>query len=155
MSPIILRDTIEINAPAKEIYSFFLHFRENYLAWHPDHTVCRYLTDGPLGIGSVIYIEEILHGRLHKLKLRITRLEPYSLIEYHTFIGTKGLFIFEQKNASFTLFTAELRFGLDIPILGKLLDAILRIILSRQLTDIHQHMREEGENLKRIIEQKS
>lgn len=149
---IVLSDTIEISAPAKEIYLFFLRFQENYLAWHPDHTFCRYLTDGPMGIGSVIYIEELLHGKPHKLKLRITRLEPYSLIEYHNFMGTKGLFLFEQKSSDSTLFTAELRFGLDIPILEKLLDPILRLLLSRQLKGIHKHIKEEGENLKRIVE---
>lgn len=150
---VILRDTVEINAPVKEVYSFFLHFQENYLAWHPDHTFCRYLTDGPLRIGSVIYVEEVLHGRPHRLKMRLTGLELNSRIDYQLFPGAWGSFIFDQKDARTSLFTAELRFGLALPILGKLLDPILRLLLSSQLQGIERHMNEEGKNLKKGMEQ--
>ena len=64
---IVLRDTVEIRASPEQIFEFLAHFKENVHAWHPDHVECRYLTYDPLGEGSVIYIEEYLHGKLHKL----------------------------------------------------------------------------------------
>lgn len=49
-------------------------------------------------------------------------------------------------------FVAELGLGSDVPVLGSLIDAILRMFLSRRLVAMKEHMREEGQNLKKIIE---
>jgi hypothetical protein len=149
---ITLKDTVEIKASPEDIVEFFLNFKENFHAWHPDHVECRYLTSGPLKENSIIYIEEHLHGELHKLKLHITKIQPYSRIEYKTFMGTKGIFIIESRETG-TLFTAELHMGTKIPLLGKLVDKIMQMFLSRHLEGLQQHMAEEGQNLKRILEQ--
>ena len=69
---IVLRDTVVIKVPPEQFFAFFVHFKENFHAWHSDHVGCRYLTEAPLGEGSAIYVEEHLRGKLHKLKLRIT-----------------------------------------------------------------------------------
>jgi len=148
---IVLRDTIEIKASPEQIFEFFVHFEENFRAWHPNHVECRYLTEGPLTEGSVIYIEEYLHGKLHKFKFEITKVEPNSRIEYKTFLGTKGVFIIEPRGAN-SIFTAEIHIGTNIPLLGSLVDRIMWIFMSRQLEGIKQHMVEEGQNLKRIME---
>ena len=100
----------------------------------------------------IIYVEEYLHGEIHKLKLHITKIQPNSRIEYKTFLGTKGIFIIEPRETG-TLFTAELHMGTKIPLLGKLVDRIMRMFLSRHLEGLQQHMAEEGQNLKRILEQ--
>jgi hypothetical protein len=113
---------------------------------------CRYLTSGPLKENSIIYIEEYIHGKLHKLKLHITLVEPDSRIEYRTFMGTKGIFTMEPGEVG-TRFTAEMRMGTDIPILGRLVDRIMLVFLSYQLEGLKQHMTEEGRNLKKILEQ--
>ena len=47
-----------------------------------DLTISVPVAEGPLREESVIYVEEYLHGKLHKLKLRITKIEPNSRIEY-------------------------------------------------------------------------
>jgi len=151
---VTLKDAIEIEASPEQIMEFFLSFSENFHAWHPDHVECRYLTPGPLREKSIIYVEEYLHGELHKLKLLITRIKPNSRIEYKTFLGTKGVFIIEPRGTS-TLFTAEMHMGTKIPLLGKLIDRIMRTFFSRQLEGLGRHMAEEGENLKRILEQRS
>jgi len=149
---ITLRDAIEIKASPEQIIEFFLNFKENFYTWHPDHVECRYLTPGPLKENSVIYFEEYLHGKLHKLKLRITLIKPNSRIEYKTFMGTKGIFIMKPKGTS-TLFLAEMHMGSNIPVLGKIMDIIMLKLLSRQLEGLKQHMVEEGQNLKKILEQ--
>jgi len=149
---IILRYSISINAPAKKIFDFFMGFQENFYAWHPDHTDCRYLTDGPLGEGSVIYIEEKLHGKPHKLKMKITKLERYSRMEYTTIMGTKGVFSIEPKNDRSSIFTAELNFGTKIPVISILVDLFMKTFLSQPLEGIKKHMVEEGVNLKKMVE---
>jgi len=49
-------------------------------------------------------------------------------------------------------FVAELGLGSDSPILGRAVDAFLRALFGRRLEAMRGHMREEGENLKKIIE---
>jgi hypothetical protein len=149
---ITLRDAIEIKASPEQIIDFFLNFKDNFYVWHPDHVECRYLTPGPLKENSVIYFEEYLHGKLHKLKLRITLIKPNSRIEYKTFMGTKGVFVMEPRD-TMTLFIAEMHMGSNMPVLGKIMDRIMLKFLSRQLEGLRQHMVEEGHNLKKILEQ--
>jgi hypothetical protein len=149
---ITLKDTVEIEVSPEEIMEFFLNFQENFYAWHPDHVKCYYLTPGPLKKDSIIYIEEYLYGKLRKLKLHITKVQPNSRIEYKTFLGTKGIFIIEPGETG-TLFTAEMYMGTTIPLLGKLRDRIMRMYFSHQLDGLKKHMAEEGQNLKRILEQ--
>jgi len=149
---IVLRDTVEIKAAPEQIFNFFVHFKENFHAWHPDHVECRYLNfEGTPKEGSVIYIEEYLHGKLHKLKLHITKLKPNSRIEYKTFLGSKGVFIIDPRGDD-SVFTAEMYMGTNVRLLANLVDIIMKILMSRQLQGIKQHMAEEGQNLKSILE---
>lgn len=148
---VTLKDTVEIKAPPEKIFEFFLNFRENFYACHPDHVECHYLTLGPLKENSIIYIEEYLYGKLRKLKLHITKIQPNSRIEYRTFLGTKGIFIIEPRGID-ALFRAEMHMGTKNPLLGKLRDRIMRMFFSRQLEGLKQHIAEEGQNLKRILE---
>ena len=150
---ITLRDSIEIKVSPEQIIDFFLHFKDNFYIWHPEHVECRYLTAGPLKENSVIYFEEYLHGKLHKLKLRITLIKPDSRIEYRPVMGTKGVFVMEPRGTT-TLFTAEMHVGSSMPVLGKIMDRIILKFLSRQLEGIRQHMVEEGQNLKKILDSK-
>ncbi len=150
---IVLKDTVEIKAAPEQIFNFFVHFKENFHAWHPDHAECRYLNfEGTPEEGSVIHIEEYLHGKVHKLKLHITKVKPNSRIEYKTFLGTKGVFIIEPRGDN-SLFTAETHMGTNIPLLTNLVDMIMKVFMSRQLQGIKQHMAEEGQNLKGILEE--
>ena len=151
---ITLRDEIEINVPPERIFDWLAHLDENYLAWHPDHVACRYLTDGPLQEGSVIYCEEYLHGDLHKLELRATEVVPNARIDYRSGSMMYGAFIIEPCAAG-SRFIAELSFGVQVPLLERFLDALFRRLLSGRLRLFRQHMVEEGVNLKRILETES
>jgi len=152
---IVLRDTVEIEAAPEQIFNFFIHFKDNFHDWHPDHVECRYLNfEGTPEEGSVIYIEEYLHGKLHKLNLHITKLKPNARIEYKTFLGSKGVFIIEPRGDN-SSFTAEMYMGTNVRLLANLVDIIMKIFMSRRLQGIEQHMSEEGQNLKRILEKSS
>jgi hypothetical protein len=148
---ITLRDTISISAAPEEIFDFFIHLRENYEAWHPDHVRCWYREEGPLREGSVFYVEEHVGEELLNLQFLVTRLVECSRIEYAVSRVASGAFIMEPRNSN-TSFTAEIYFGTAIPLLGALLDKILRTFISNRLRDLEEHMVDEGRNLKMILE---
>lgn len=149
---ITLRDTITMAATPEEVFDFFIHLRENYDAWHPDHVSCWYREEGPLREGSVFYVEEHVGEEHLTLQFMVTRLVEYSRIEYTVSRVASGAFIMEPHNSN-TVFTAEIYFGTAIPLLGALLDKILKAFISNRLRALEEHMVDEGRNLKIILEQ--
>ena len=149
---ITLRDTIEIKTSPGEIFDFFIHFKENFMAWHPDHIRCWYLEDGPIKEGSTFFIQEYLHKRVMTLGFHVTRLEPPSKIEYRISRLVKGSFHVDSQPDN-VLFTAEISFGTEILVIGDLLDAMLKTLIGRRLKALKQHMVEAGRSLKMILEQ--
>lgn len=148
---ILLRDTIEIKASPEQVFAWLAHFPENYLAWHPDHVACRYLKGASLEVGSVIYTEEFLHGQLHKLKFQVTQVIPMSRVDYRVTAGLGGAFIVEPSGEQ-VRFMAEIYMGSRLSLLGWFIDLMLQALLARQIEALKQHMAEEGESLKRLLE---
>lgn len=143
---ITLRDSIEIKTIPEKISDWFVHFEENYKAWHPDH-VKAYWMGEPAKEDSILYCEEYLHGKLHKMKFRITKIELNRRIEYKllfpmSVICPKGSFLIEPKGENY-IFTATLSYRFEW--------LFLRFAKDR-VEAIKKHMREEGENLKRLLE---
>ena len=48
--------------------------------------------------------------------------------------------------------TAELELGTRVPLVGPLLDRVLRRVLAGRLSALQAHMREEGQNLRALLE---
>ncbi|MFC2099661.1 SRPBCC family protein [Candidatus Bipolaricaulota bacterium] len=150
-----LEDTIEIDAPASEVFaklSEFLTDRDGYLAWHSEHVDLRWFKGEPMHEGSVLCADEYLHGRLHKLRFRVTRIVPDRLISYRplfplSIIATGNRFRFEPLGENRCTFIADghLRFPLWL-FRGMHEEHEGKLAASRQ------HMREEGKNLKRAVE---
>ena len=146
----IITDSIEIKAPPERIFSFLTDLKDDasYKAWHPDHVVMRWIKGEPFQEGSVVYFEEYLHGKIYKGKFIITKVVPSRLIEYKppfplSVFFPKGKFIIEPTDEGSCIFTATgiMRIG---P-LGKRLSR-------KQIEGVKRHMKEEGENLKAILE---
>ena len=149
---ITLQDTIEIRSSSEEVFNFFVHFKENFMAWHPDHVRCWYLEDGPLKEGSTFFVQEYLHKRIMTLEFEVTKLIPFTRIEYRIPPIVQGSFTIEERDPN-VIFAAEIYFGIEMPILGSILDKILSVFIGRRLKALQQHMVEEGRNLKLILEQ--
>ena len=82
---VILTDSIEIKTTPDKIFDFFAHLvdDESYRSWHPDdHVALRWIKGLPWEEGSVVYAEEYIHGKIHKLKFVITGVIPNKRIEY-------------------------------------------------------------------------
>jgi len=144
---ITLKDSIEIKTAPEKIFEWFIHFEENYHAWHPDHVDCRWLKGKPFEEDSILYVEEYLHGKLHRMKFLGTKVVPNRKIDFKllfpmSIVCPRGSFIIEPKGKS-CIFTATLSFRF----------AMLFSKLARDRVEaIKNHMKEEGENLKRLLE---
>lgn len=157
---ITLEDKIEIRARPEQIFEWFAHLDENYRDWHPeDHMECRYLKGRLLEEDSFIYFEENIGKHLEKLKLkcRVTRVEPNRCIDYkmvnfpYRLIGVGGAFLFKPHEVG-SLFTAHVYIGHKIPLFGWMFDKFIQKFGGALLKAVKQHMAEEGQNLKRLLE---
>jgi hypothetical protein len=146
-----LRDSIRIRATPERLFKWLEAMPQEYKSWHPDHVACRVIHGSMLQPGSEIECKEHLHGKLHTLRLRTTRIDPGRRMEYEIPGLGKGAFEVIPRGDQVE-FVAELGLGSDSRILGRAVDAFLHALFDRGLEAMKEHMREEGENLKKIIE---
>jgi hypothetical protein len=144
---VILEDSVEIKTSAEKLFYWLIHLPENYKDWHSDHGECRWLKGGAFEEGSVLYVEEYLHGELHKFKFKTVKNESQKRIDYrpsfpHSLFFQMGSFIIEPKGDQ-CVFTATMCFRF-----GRLLSKLAR----SRLEALKKHLREEGENLKMLLE---
>jgi hypothetical protein len=152
---VTLKDSIEVKATPEKVYAWLVQrFRDKacYQAWHPDHVDIRWIKGEPLQEGSIVYAEEYLHGALHKLKFRITKIVPNRVIEYSalfplSLLAPGNRFLIEPKGEESCMFTATGSLRLPGWLFGK-----WNKNLMDKLEATKRHMKEEGENLKRAIE---
>jgi len=152
---ITLRDSIEINVKAETIFTQLVKYissRESYRSWHPEHVDLRWIKGEPVQEGSIMYAEEYLQGHLHKLKFRITKIVPGKMIVYRplfplSLIATGNTFLIEPQGENSCVFTASGRIRFPLWLFKKMHKAH-----EGKLNASAQHMKEEGENLKRVLE---
>lgn len=142
----ILTDSIEIKTKPEKVFEWLTHFAENYTEWHPDHVTCRWVSNPSMEEGSLLYMEEYLHGELHSMTVRLTKVEP-TRVEYRilfplSVMCPKGSFIIKPKG-DYCIFTATLSFRFS---------RILSVLFKERLKALKIHMKEEGETLKRLLE---
>jgi len=145
-----LTDSIRIKASPETIFNFLTGLKdtESYKAWHPDHVVMRWIKGEPFVEGSIVYFEEYLHGKIHKAKFMCTKVVPNRLIEYRppfplSIIFPGNQFIIEPVGEGSCIFTATVKARMG---------PLSRRLSRRQLEGVKRHMKEEGENLKAIVE---
>ena len=156
---ITIRDSVEINASPKNIFEWFAHLDTNWKSWHPeDHVECRYLKGSPIEKGSILYMEAYILGKSQNGKFHVTNVVPNSRIEFKwgfplSLFGAGGAFIIEPKGAN-SLFINDNYIGIKIPLLGSIIDKFTQILLGRRFIGaLKKHMVEEGQILKRIMEE--
>jgi len=156
LEDVTLADSIEIKTTPEKIFDFFANLvdDESYRAWHSDdHLALRWIKGQPWEEGSVVHAEEYIHGKLHKLKFVVTKVIPNREIEYTPVSWLlrryfpKNTFSVEQKEGT-CVFTATGTYRL-----GWLAKTFAKKRLERGLSSVKKHMKEEGENLKRILEE--
>lgn len=146
-----LRDNIRIQTTPEQLFQWLESMPQEYVSWHPDHVACRVIKGSMLQLGSEIECQEYLHGELHTMRFRLTRVDPGRRLEYQIKALGKGAFEAIQKGEEVE-FVAEVELGTDAPLVGRMVDTVLRVLFNRRLVAMRQHMQEEGQNLKKIIE---
>ncbi|UCE80686.1 MAG: SRPBCC family protein [Methanobacteriota archaeon] len=142
---ITLRDVVHINASPEDIFEWLENLDKNYREWHHDHVKWEFLNG--FREGCRCYCEESLHGKLHKMKGRITNLRKDRLVEFKFSFPTSlvcpgGSFIIEPDGRGST-FTATLSFRFA---------SLLSRFAKKRIDSVKDHMKEEGQNLKKILE---
>lgn len=145
-----LRDRVRIDVPQERVWAWLNELPRHYGDWHPAHIDCGYVRGDKLAVGAVLQVDEQLHGKPHSLRLHADVVVPQRLIRYSG-RGFRGAFILEPVGQG-TCFTAELEFGIRVPLVGRLLDVVLRRAFAEQLAALQTHMREENQNLRQLLE---
>lgn len=146
-----LRDSITMQATPEQLFKWLELMPQEYVSWHPDHVAYRVIKGSMLQPGSEIECKEYLHGQLHTLRFRLTKVDPGRRMEYKIVGLGRGAFDIVPKGGEIE-FVAELELGSDLPILGSLIDTVFRLLLRHRLEAMRAHMNEEGQSLKKIIE---
>lgn len=157
LEDVVLTDSVEIGVPPEKVFAFLLGIidSESYRQWHPkDHVRFRWIKGAPFEVGSVAYSEEYLHGQLHKAKFLVSRVVPNREIVYTPVSRLLRIFFpgnrFRVEPAgNGCIFTAEVHLRI-----GRIAKTLAKRKLEAGLSSVRKHMREEGENLKRILEQR-
>ncbi|KPK11176.1 MAG: hypothetical protein AMJ68_06670 [Acidithiobacillales bacterium SG8_45] len=142
-----LSDSIEISARPETVFSWFTNLDRNYREWHPDHRDSYWLKGDSLSPGSVLYAEEYLHGKLHKLRYQMTEVLPNRHARFRI-LGAIGLLVPRgefrvEPTETGARFTATL-----YPRCGRL----LRLLMPGRVQALITHQEEEGRNLKKLLE---
>ncbi len=150
-----MRDIIDIDAPVEHVFECLVKSLlniESYRAWHPEHESIEWLRGKPVEEGSIVHIKEYLNGVLTGLTFRFVEVVPNRLIRYRvrfplSIIAPENRFEFEPIRERCCRFTAYGRIRMPMWLFLKSHPAH-----EGKLKGSMQHMKEEGESLKRIAE---
>lgn len=146
-----LCDSTYIEARPATVWAWFERLPEHYLRWHPDHVSCNWVHGDAIVDGAEMEVVEVLHGIPHQLRMKLVDVAPGHRVSYRIYPGIGGTLEVEPSGAG-SRFTATIRLGSRIPVLGALLDGFLRVWFRERINSIALHQQEEGVNLKRMLE---
>lgn len=145
----LLTDSIFIDARPEAVFQFFDAMERHYLAWHPDHMGFRWERGRGVALGNIFSFEERIGGKLLKKRVIFTQVVPNTYIAFAPTWWIMRLFLprmlFQMApEGTGCQFTAEiyLRMG-----------PLAQRLTQKELAAVREHMRVEGKNLKRIVEQ--
>ena len=149
MKKLTLEDSVEIDTTPEKVWEFWADMDKNYKIWHPqDHILFRWTRGKPMEEGSVIYAEEVVGGKMIKGKVTLGDVIPNRRFTLNLPFPRSVFCRYEYKiepKGSKTVFTAITH--LKYPFFSE--KHILSVI---ELGE--KHVREEGENMKKILEGK-
>lgn len=152
---VIVAESIEIRTTPENIFNYLTGIvdDESYRALHNANNVSfRWLKGQAWVVGSIAYAEHYLHGELHKFKFIITKTVPNRHIEYaptsrliRRFFPKKEFVIQEKSDSCLFIASETFRVGW----IGK---TFFKKAMENGFLSARKYMKEEGENLKRILE---
>jgi len=151
---ISLVETTRIPAAPERVWRWFREMDAHYLDWHPEHLAWRTLRGEALAEGTVIFGDEWvgplrLAGRFFIYDVQPEQFFAFRIGFPFSLLRAGGWFRFAPTSDGTCELTAETHLGLSTPLIGPLLDRLLAAVLP--LDELRRHMREEGENLVRLL----
>lgn len=148
----VLRDAIVVNASPADVFAFFEDMdHARYLDWHPDHKVFRWTRGKGLQVGNEFHFEEVIAGKLLRKNVAFTRIEAGTYIEFAPTFWLMRLFLPRLVFRLEALAGGQYRFVAEIFVrVGPLGQRLGR----REFDALREHMRLEGVNLKRFVEER-
>lgn len=143
----ILEERTWIDTDPAAVFRFFETMEDHYEDWHPDHILFRWVDAGELKEGAEAYFEERIGGELQKKTVVFTAIEPDRSLEFRPTGWSRLLlpsisFSIEPDDDGCTIIQRiKVRTG-----------PIGRFLNRREFEAVRAHMREEGQNLKRLLE---
>lgn len=143
---------VDINTSPEKIWDFLIHINENYSLWHPkDHILFQWTKGEPFETGSTFYAEQYMMGEKVKYKGAIIESIPGEKITMTfsfplSLITEKIEMVIENRGTHSTFkHITYMKFKF-----------LSRTIFKKQnikmLNDMDTHIRTEGENMKKILE---
>jgi polyketide cyclase/dehydrase/lipid transport protein len=155
---ISLVETTRIPAAPERVWRFLRELDAHYPDWHPEHLTWRTLRGEPLSEGAICFADEWVGplrvtGRFFILVAVPERFFAYRFGFPASLVGAGGWFRLAPTSNGDCELTVEAHLGSSAPLIGRLVDRVLAAALP--LGEIRRHMREEGENLVRLLAQPS
>lgn len=144
----ILEESTLIDAPPEDVFEFFEQMDKQYTAWHPNHILFRWVDGAGLSEGNVAYFEEEIDGKVLRKEVRFTRIEANRRIEFRPISRLMRLFL-PIIVFSFHPVAGGTRVVQQVKIRT---GPIGKWINRREFAAVQQHMQEEGEYLRDILE---
>ena len=147
MKKLTTQDSVEIETTPEKVWEFWADMDKNYKTWHPqDHILFRWTKGKPMEEGSTMYAEEVVGGKLVKGKATFADIVPNRHFTLNPPFPQSLFCQYEYKiepKGSKTVFTALTH--LKFPAFSE--KHIQRVIKLGE-----KHIKEEGENMKKILE---
>lgn len=152
---ITLKDSIEIKTPVEKIFDWFKNLdNESFTEWHPNHKKFVRVTGG-MDEGDIVYAEEYVNGIWYKLRLKITKIEKgrkgWKVKLKNLRAPSRIIFIAKAKGNG-CIFTHIETWGFKTPIVGNIIDFLVKVLFRKRLNIVQRDMEEDDKNLKRILE---
>ena len=149
----VLTDSINILANADAVWDFFTNLEENYISWHPEAHRAFTWYGPPMTTGSKWCAEELIHGKLFRLRGTVGEVVPKHKIVF------KYAFPISMVSSKFEWIIEETDQGCTFTSRGYLNAADFYNLFGKKemdwkIEESERHTREEGENLKRILERR-
>ncbi len=151
---VIVSESLQIETRPEAIFDYLTTIvdDESFKTLNANNVSFRWLKGPPWTAGSVAYAEKYLHGKLHKFKFIVTKIVPNRHIEYmptswfmRKFFPKKAFIIETEGKGCRFVSSATFR-------IGWIGNVLFKKSIEKGLSDFRMYLREEGENLKRILE---
>jgi uncharacterized protein YndB with AHSA1/START domain len=143
-----LQTSVHVDAPPEVVWEWLLDLADHYVDWHPEHVCARWIHGEPNEVGAVLSTVEYIARHREVTEFELTELDPprryaYRIVGRVRMLLPAGAFeIAPEAGGSRFTATISYRFG-----------PLTELLFRKRTAALRDHMLEEGENLKRLIEE--